>query len=795
MSNGKFRKVLAIALAASLTAASLPMTALPVYAEEETATGVTKSEVTAANVNDYIEVDSSIYQLSYNRKNQFGKLYDAISVKEKFYDVMFRDIWLKKVDSNGVETGDYITNLKDVGAYNIYVMIGGEEYYSEGPVSIGKTVTIAKAEDSWTYNEQVYYPKRYGESEAEDIDIHEDVEYWCESNPDSTVAADVTVDTAGSSYVTGLSYDQSTKKVKFTFTAAAKEIIEKKCFNVYVNFTENSFANYSKVSITIPMAITPKKQVRIACLDADENAVMECPYNGQVIEPRYKVQKWNEDSTETVKWEDIDVVTPGAVNIYIYNEDEEKVDEMKDAGYYEITAVYEDDTYYGVDYYWITVTPKMITTPEELQSILSLKSNTLQYTGEWQLANFKKLITHVDNLEDEDIFYRFDYEDGTNDNDLKKVGTYSVYVSLYGNYGTEQPIKLGEIAIVNGSINSGGGVISGGGGSASDSNTTTETKPDGTTVESSTETKDDGTKVETTTETKTDGTKTETVVETAKDGSVKTTETVTQADGSATKTEKETETNAKGKEVAVTTTTKTDATGAVTSVTEKSVIASSATTNTTVTVKKDGEGEITSATASIAKTVSSGNKATVSASIVSQIIEAAGTGDVKVTMTVKDSEGKTKYKVKVDAENLQAGEELYIYKLDTKTGEYVMVNAKAYEVTEAGNVSVSVSKKATYELVSADEAAAINKQIKSNIKPKKSSASVKPGKSTSFSLSSKANEDNIKSVTYTTSNKSVVTVNKDGKISAKGKGTVTVKATVTLKNGETKTIKMTIKVK
>lgn len=795
MSNRKFRKVLAIALAASLATACLPMTALPVYAEEGTEIGGTKVEVTADNVNDYIEVDSSVYQLSYNRKDQFGKLYNAISVKEKFYDVMFRDIWLKKVDSNGVETGDYITNLKDVGTYNIYVTIGGEEYYSEDPVSLGKTVTIAKGEDSWTYNEQVYYPKSYGANTSEYIELESDIEYWLERNSADTVDASVRVDAAGNAYIKDLQYDNATQQFQFSFTEEAQQIDDEKHFITYVEFTEGSFKNYSKASITIPMVITPKKQVRIVYLDADNDAEMKYPYNGQVIEPRYKVQKWNEESTETVKWEDMDVVTPGALTIKIY-EDEEVVDEIKDAGYYEITAMYEDDTYYGVDYYWVTVTPKGITTSAELQSILSLKSNTLQYTGEWQLANFKKLITHhVADLADEDIFYRFDYEDGTNDNDLKKVGTYSVYVRLYGNYRTEQLIKLGEIAIVNGSTSSGGGVISSDGGSASDSNTTTETKPDGTTVESSTETKADGTKVETTVETKTDGTKTETIVETAKDGSVKTTETVTQADGSATKTEKETETNAKGKEVAVTTTTKTDATGAVTSVTEKSVIASSATTNTTVTVKKDGEGAITSATASIAKTVSSGNKATVSASVVSQILEAAGTGDVKVTMTVKDSEGKTKYKVKVDAENLQAGEELYIYKLDTKTGEYVMVNAKAYEVTEAGSVSVSVSKKATYELVSADEAAAINKQIKSNIKPKKSSASVKPGKSTSFTLSSKANEDNIKSVTYTTSNKSVVTVNKDGKISAKGKGTVTIKATVTLKNGETKTIKMTIKVK
>lgn len=790
MSNGKFRKVLAIALAASLAVASLPMTALPVYAEEAE-NGVTKSEVTAANVNDYIEMDSSNLQLSYNQNDQFWKLYDAISVKEQFYDVMFRDIWLKKVDSNGVETGDYITNLKDVGTYNIYVTIGGEEYYSEGPVSIGKTVTIGLGKDSCTYNEQVYYPWRYQTDESEDIYLGLDIKYWLEGNSADTVDATVRVDDAGTTYIKDYKYDKATQQFQFTFTDAAKQIDDEKHFITYVEFTEGSFNNYSKVSIIIPMIISPKQQAGINFSDEDDNYEKVYPYSGEAIEPQYKVRKWN---MSTGKWEDMpEAVTPGALTIKIYK-NETEVAEIKDAGYYEIKAEYEDETFYGADYMGITITPKKITTQEELQSLLSLKSNTLQYTGDWQLANFKKLVTHVDDLEDEDIFYRFDYEDGTNDNDLKKVGTYSVYVSLYGNYRTEQPIKLGEITIVNGPTSSGGGVISSGG-SASESNTTTETKPDGTTVESSTETKTDGTKVETTTETKTDGTKVETVVETTKDGSVKTTETVTQADGSATKTEKENGTNAMGKEVAVTTTTKTDATGVVTSVTEKSTIASSATTNTTVTVKKDGEGAITSATASIAKTVSSGNKATVSASVVSQILEAAGTGDVKVTMTVKDSEGKTKYKVKVDAENLQAGEELYIYKLDTKTGEYVMVNAKAYEVTEAGSVSVSVSKKATYELVSADEAAAINKQIKSNIKPKKSSASVKPGKSTSFSLSSKANEDNIKSVTYTTSNKSVVTVNKDGKISAKGKGTVTVKATVTLKNGETKTIKMTIKVK
>jgi len=124
-----------------------------------------------------------------------------------------------------------------------------------------------------------------------------------------------------------------------------------------------------------------------------------------------------------------------------------------------------------------------------------------------------------------------------------------------------------------------------------------------------------------------------------------------------------------------------------------------------------------------------------------------------------------------------------------------MVDAKTYKVTAAGSVSVSMSRKATYELVDATKAAKINKQIKSTIKPKKTSATVKKGKKTTFTLSSKVNMDNIKSIKYSSSNKSVATVSKTGKITAKKAGTVTIKAKVTLKNGSTKSISMKIKVK
>ena len=124
-----------------------------------------------------------------------------------------------------------------------------------------------------------------------------------------------------------------------------------------------------------------------------------------------------------------------------------------------------------------------------------------------------------------------------------------------------------------------------------------------------------------------------------------------------------------------------------------------------------------------------------------------------------------------------------------------MVNAKTYEVSKNGNVAVSMSKKATYALVTEKQAAAINKEIKDTIKPKKSSTSVEKGKTASFTLSTRVNPDNIKSITYTTSKKSVATVNRNGKITAKGTGTVTIKAKVTLKNGQTRIIQMKVTVK
>jgi uncharacterized protein YjdB len=61
-------------------------------------------------------------------------------------------------------------------------------------------------------------------------------------------------------------------------------------------------------------------------------------------------------------------------------------------------------------------------------------------------------------------------------------------------------------------------------------------------------------------------------------------------------------------------------------------------------------------------------------------------------------------------------------------------------------------------------------------------------------LSSKLDRRNVKSITYKSSDKAVATVNGNGKIAAKKTGEATIYATVTLKNGTKKTVKMTVTV-
>ena len=210
----------------------------------------------------------------------------------------------------------------------------------------------------------------------------------------------------------------------------------------------------------------------------------------------------------------------------------------------------------------------------------------------------------------------------------------------------------------------------------------------------------------------------------------------------------------------------------------------------TVNVSKDSNGKVTDVTANLTNT-----KPEISADVAAKIVQAAGTDNVAITTEVTDAKGNTKYTVTVDAKNLTAGNTLKVLAVDKKTGEKKLVNAKSYKVDENGTISVNLPKGCDYLLVNTKEAEKVEKAVLKTVQAKKTSASVKKGKSTKIQLSSKLDMENVKSVTYTTTKKSVVKVAKNGKITAKKKGTAVVKATVTLKNGKKKTVTMKVKVK
>lgn len=210
----------------------------------------------------------------------------------------------------------------------------------------------------------------------------------------------------------------------------------------------------------------------------------------------------------------------------------------------------------------------------------------------------------------------------------------------------------------------------------------------------------------------------------------------------------------------------------------------------TVNVSKDSNGKVTDVTANLTNT-----KPEISTDVAAKIVQAAGTDNVAITTEVTDAKGNTKYTVTVDAKNLTAGNTLKVLAVDKKTGEKKLVNAKSYKVDENGTISVNLPKGCDYLLVNTKEAEKVEKAVLKTVQAKKTSASVKKGKSTKIQLSSKLDMENVKSVTYTTTKKSVVKVAKNGKITAKKKGTAVVKATVTLKSGKKQTVTMKVKVK
>lgn len=220
-------------------------------------------------------------------------------------------------------------------------------------------------------------------------------------------------------------------------------------------------------------------------------------------------------------------------------------------------------------------------------------------------------------------------------------------------------------------------------------------------------------------------------------------------------------------------------------------------TNATLTVEKNDKGEVTDARAQLDKTVKNASetkKTTISADVVAKLVKEAGTSDITITQTTKNASGKVMNSVSVNAKDLQAGKKLTLVKVDKKTGEKVLISSRTYKVSKDGTVTADTKDAGDYVLLNEKDAKALSSKILKSVALKDTKKTVANGKKAKVTFDKNLNMENVKKITYTSSKKSVVTVNKNGTIIAKKAGKAVVKVKVTLKNGKTKTVKMTIKV-
>ena len=220
-------------------------------------------------------------------------------------------------------------------------------------------------------------------------------------------------------------------------------------------------------------------------------------------------------------------------------------------------------------------------------------------------------------------------------------------------------------------------------------------------------------------------------------------------------------------------------------------------TNATLTVEKNDKGEVTGARAKLEKTVKNASetkKTTISADVVAKLVKEAGTSDITITQTTKNASGKVMNSVSVNAKDLQAGKKLTLVKVDKKTGEKVLISSRTYKVSKDGTVTADTKDAGDYVLLNEKDAKALSSKILKSVALKDTKKTVANGKKAKVTFDKNLNMENVKKITYTSSKKSVVTVNKNGTIIAKKAGKAVVKVKVTLKNGKTKTVKMTIKV-
>ena len=220
--------------------------------------------------------------------------------------------------------------------------------------------------------------------------------------------------------------------------------------------------------------------------------------------------------------------------------------------------------------------------------------------------------------------------------------------------------------------------------------------------------------------------------------------------------------------------------------------------NVTVNVSKNAKGKITSATAEILDRGFGNVK--ISGEALSEIVKAAGTKKVKTTIKMLTKNDWVIREVTVNVNTLLKRtvkpKKMKIIEIDPETGEKLVVSKMPFRVAADGSVELDHNElgHGSYELVTADEEAALTKKILRSIKATKQSASIREKQGTYFWFKKGVNWDNVDKVTFSVLNPDVARVSSNGRITGLKPGKTVVKAVVRLENGQSKVIRMTVTV-
>mgnify|MGYP004514521345 CR=1 FL=1 len=220
--------------------------------------------------------------------------------------------------------------------------------------------------------------------------------------------------------------------------------------------------------------------------------------------------------------------------------------------------------------------------------------------------------------------------------------------------------------------------------------------------------------------------------------------------------------------------------------------------NIVVNVSKNAKGKITSAAAEILDRGFGNVK--ISGEALSEIVKAAGTKKVKTTIKMLTKNDWVIREVTVNVNTLLKRtvrpKKMKIIEIDPETGEKLVVSKMPFRVAADGSVELDHNElgHGNYELVTADEEAALTKKILRSIKATKQSASIREKQGTYFWFEKGVNWYNVDKVTFSVLNPDVARVSSNGKITGLKPGKTVVKAVVRLENGQSKVIRMTVTV-